>query len=452
MSVRDFDSPVVEVVGTQRSYAKLNGGKMNLRGSWWVVFALAVVLGACADSDSQAATVPIEEVLADLSSTFQGAEFDEDAEVLLAEFAAVEEGVHRILTLGTEISLTTSEPLRSQFNGVGAFVLTDPGSTEPPDRDIFFLRVSEFSDPTQLSLPRDEQVAWPKEDFVGWLANLPEELVATEAEEVMIGGADALFVELSIGDTECGYAPGACLGFAENESDIFLALAAGARYRVWYVPQGNEDPLVIAAGIDDDADAEWFGRAEQILSTLAFGETAPNPLFATGTDAVNVSTFGGARLTFPRSIAFGELWVDRGLWVAPLDEDFRSQIDFLNTPLSRDGERIGDLDELISMLDRPLELTEVESANVGGIEARVFDYTVDTDVILLRAHEFDVRDPQTLGWRTGRAGRIWVIDHPERGVQMIGVKVVDAGAEELLAEAISFTNEVLSNFEYVELG
>ena len=65
------------------------------------------------------------------------------------------------------------------------------------------------------------------------------------------------------------------------------------------------------------------------------------------------------------------------------------------------------------------ELTEVEATTIGGVDARVFDVmTSDVGAIMLRFSPLDVSE-SILGWDAPSAGRIWLVEHPERGLMMI---------------------------------
>ena len=378
-----------------------------------------------------------------------GAEFVADAQPFIQQFTPLSEGTHRLLSIGTEISFTTTEPLTIQPNGIGFAVISDPISTGPDDQDIVFIRASEFSDPTQPFVPREEQEPWPSNDFIGWLDNLPDGVITSDPIATSIGGLDATFAEIELGDIECGYAPGTCIGFAENNNVDVKALSPGSQYRVWVVDQLDEDPLVIIVGIQDPSAAAWFERADEVLQTVAFGEIAPNPIFQTRTEPTEIAALGGIEVTFPDERTFGERWRGRGFWVTPFD-DFAGQADLVGAPRRVSGEAVAETDELVSVLEEfEVELTEVEPALVGGIDARVFEYTSSNPMTLvLRTSELEGTSPD-LGWFPGRAGRLWVVEHPDRGLQMISAKAFE-NPEEQLPVAQAWAEELIASLNYVD--
>ena len=454
----------------------------NLSGAG--ALALAVLLGACSSgedgttSDATETAAEVEETTTTAPDTtttetpdtaaadeveaetptevasrveFLGAEFVTDGEPLIRQFSPVPVGDYWIPTLGTEISFSTSQDLFVQPNGIGFGVLTDINSAGPDDRDIVFIRVSAFSDPTQPNLPREEQEFWPNDNIAGWLDNLDEGVVISDPVATSIGGLDATFFELELGEIECGYAPGTCVGFALNNGVNEKPLTPGSQYRIWVVDQQDEDPLAIIVGIQDPADVAWFEQAEDALSTLAFGEVQAAPLYQTTTEPTEIPALGGIEVTFPDERTIGEGWAGRGYLVAVFNE-FQSQIDIVDQPRRPDGEVIATADEVVSVLEESvLELTEVEPATVSGVDARVFDYTsADAQAVILTTSELDVLE-LGVGWQAGVAGRLWVIDHPERGPQFVSAKAFNA-PEDTLPAAQTWIEELIASLTYVDLG
>ena len=83
-------------------------------------------------------------------------------------------------------------------------------------------------------------------------------------------------------------------------------------------------------------------------------------------------------------------------------------------------------DDVVAELTRGgAELTELDPTTIDGVDARVFDITFDDPgAILLRFSPLDLADPM-FGWDAPAAGRIWLIDHPERGLMMISTQAFD---------------------------
>lgn len=383
---------------------------------------------------------------------FGEAEFLTDAPVLVAPFDTVEGGDHRVLSTGTELSFTAAETLNVQPNFFGFFVLSDVSARGPDDQDIVFLRTSGLSDPTQPWLPRGEQTLWPANDLAGWVENLADGVIATEPVETTIGGLDAVYTELVLADdVECGYEQGICVGFAENHDRDFIPLQRGSLYRVWAVDQGDEDPIFIRVGVQSEDDIEWFDRAEDVLGTLAFGDAEANPVRRLPAGSSELDALGGVELSFPDEQVVFQAWNGRPYW----DADFNSgvtSIDFAAEVRSLDGELFTATDALLTSLNETsIELTEVEPVTIGGVEARACDYTSsDPDSVLFKFSELDLQGI-FFGWDPGLAGRLWMVEHPERGLQAISAKSFGA-VDSTLPEVLATAEDVIASIEYVEIG
>ena len=355
------------------------------------------------------------------------AAYDPDAEPLMAWFAPFEPGTYRTGALGTPISFTTIEALNTQLNSGGSFVISDVSSRAPDDRDLTFFRVGAFSDPAAPNASIEEQVGWPNDDFAGWLEDLHEGVIATEPVETTVNGFAAIRVDLELDDDiECGWLPGFCVGLITNNGDEIKALNKGASYRVWVIEQGDEDPIGIVDGIARDEDESWFGRSDAVMDTLAFGEIAPNPVQQLVPGLNQLAALGGVEVEVPDNVA--ELtngrsrllrpWNGRGFAVIPINDE-PGAIFFSDRPHDLDGDPLASADAVVDELtEAGAELTELDATTIDGVDARVFDVTTsDVGAIMLRFSPLDVNEDY-LGWDAPAAGRIWLIDHPDRGLMM----------------------------------
>ena len=443
-----------------------------------VFAALAIVLGACASTPSEVAGVdevnetvgeadssPVDEpeeiadedVVEEESSDGEAAEEEDrvgppdfpetdflaDAPLLINTFGDVEVGDHRVLSLGTELSFTSEEALNVQPNFNGFFVVTDPDSAGPDEDDIVFLRTSNLSDPTQPWAPREEQEPWPVDDIAGWVDNLAADVIATDPIETTLGGFPAVYLELELADdAQCGFEAGSCIGFVANHDMNVKGLNPGSLYRVWVVDQGEEDPIVVTVGVLGEEDVAWFGRAEQVLSTLAFGAIDANPVRLLPAGSADLPALGGIEISFLEAQTISQTVKDRGYWSAFFDS---SQLILVDEPRTLTGEVFATSDELIgSLVDAGLELTEGEETTVGGIAATAFDYNTAAlaDEILFEGSELDLLVPEA-GWSPGFAGRILTIEHPERGLQVISANSTDS-------EFLEMAEEVIASIQYVD--
>ena len=146
-----------------------------------------------------------------------------------------------------------------------------------------------------------------------------------------------------------------------------------------------------------------------------------------------------------------QVWNGRPYWKADFSSGVTS-IDFASEVRSLDGELFTATDDLLASLNETgIELTEVEPATIGGVEARAFDYrSSDPDSVLFKFSELDLQSV-FYGWDPGLAGRLWVIEHPERGLQAISAKSFGA-IDSTLPEVLATAEDVIASIEYVEVG
>lgn len=379
-----------------------------------------------------------------------------DATPLLTWFSPFEPGNHRTGALGTPLSFVSSESLNTQLNGDGMFVISDISSRAPDDRDLVFIRVGAFSDPEAPNTPIETQTPWPNDDLLGWLENLTDDIIATDPIDTNVNGLAAVRVDLRISDeVECGWMPGHCVGFITNNGHDIKGLNKGASYRVWIVEQGEEDPLAIVDGIARDEDAAWHLRSDAVLETIGFGDIAPNPVQWLDPGPTSLDAFGGVEVTLPDDIAeltnqrprFVHRWNGRGLGVIPIT-DQPAVIYFADRPHDVDGRPLSTADELVSeLVSAGMEVVELEATTVDGVDTRVFDVAgTDVGAIVLRFSPLDV-EVENFGWDTPVEGRIWLIEHPDRGLLMVSTHAFD-DVDEVLPGANELAGAIISSMSF----
>ena len=381
------------------------------------------------------------------------------ADELVGEFRAFDPGTYRVEVLGTEMSFTTTETLNTQPNAPGFFVLSDVSSGGPDDQDLVFMRLSSLFDPASLddvdpgapATAADEKARWPGNDFAGWLANLPDGVSFTEPRQTTLGGLPTLTTELSLGDITCGGGPGFCIGFATNQGWDLKSLEQGSQYRVWVVDQADEDPIAVIAGIADADDAAWFDRAEAVLATVGFGDPAPNPRQWRDAGPTDLAAFGGISIELPdqRQVVDGP----SGAAVALFFPDVVGAVEFMTNPRSFDGTELPTTDAVLTDLTAVgFEIAELDPTTIGGLDARVVDVTYDSpNTLVLRRSIRDVGvDGQ--GWWAPSQARLWLVDHPERGVLFLGAQSYSGDAEADLAVLIPWTEAAAASIEFTAAG
>jgi hypothetical protein len=259
--------------------------------------ALVLMLGACSSSDDSA-TTPEESTTttvtttttepttttvaaADTEDEASPATLDPDATPLTTQFEPLENGVYRVDTLGTPFTFEASDSLFVLPNNATFFVVGDPDSQGPDDRDVVFLRVSDLSDPTQPASEPEDQQAWPANDIDGWLDAVVDDVVISNRTETTVGERSAVQFDMQLSDdAQCG--ENFCVGFFTNRRVHSKSLEPGAMYRIWWIDQGAESPIAISAGIRTDSQLGWFDTADSIVGSVAFGDTSPNPIAPEG--------------------------------------------------------------------------------------------------------------------------------------------------------------------------
>lgn len=386
------------------------------------------------------------------------AAYDADAEPYILWFTAFDPGTYRTGAIGTPLSFTTTEALITQPNGNGTFVITDLSSQAPDDQELFFMRVGSFSDPVAPNTPIDEQAPWPNDDFAGWLDNLDDGVIASDPVETSINGLPAIRVDLELSDDmSCGWEPGFCVGLAENHGEYSKALNRGATYRVWVVEQGDEDPILVIAAIARDDQAEWFERADTVLDTVAFGDIAPNPVQPLAPGMTRIKALGGIEVELPDNLSeltngrsrFVDRWAGRGFGDIPVTFE-PGAVFFADRPHDLDGTPLTTADDVAAELTAGgASLTEIAPATIDGVDARVFDVTTaDPGAILLRFSTLDLANP-SFGWDAPAAGRIWLIEHPERGLMMISSHAFD-DVENLLPVVNELADAIVQTLTFVD--
>lgn len=436
------------------------------RWNWLGAFGIAVLfLAGCSESEGTATAGTDEVVVTDDAASDDGAletaatsgdpsapisadsVYDPGAEPLLTWFSPFEPGAHRTGALGTPMSFTTTEPLSSQVNGGGMFVVTDIQSQGPDDSDLVFLRVGAFADPTEPNAPIEEQTGWPADDFGGWLENLHDGILATEPVQTSVNGFAATRVDLELGDIECGYGRGECVGFVTNHDWEVKALSKGSKYRVWIVEQAGEAPLAIVSAINNDEDSPWFDRADAVMATLAFGDIAPNPVRQLIAGPNQVDVLGGVEFSMPDDRLLIHQW--KGRHYAFLQVDLPISVVFADTPHDLDGNPLASSEELVAELTAAgIDVTELDSITIDGVDSRVLDVTSATaGPIAFRYSALDLADPNILGWEAPAVGRLWLIDHPERGLMAISAKAFE-DVDETMPIVVTLVQEIVDTLTF----
>ena len=351
-----------------------------------------------------------------------------------SERLTLEAGSYRFDTVGTPFSLTLNEPLGLHQNGLAQVVLTMPNSQGSDDRSIHVLRLSTLSDPTNpLDAIEAAGDGWPADDLDGWLENLSEDVRVSDRRDVMLGGLNATRFDLELA-RECEISTSPCAVLGTNRLVTSKDLGAEGIYRIWIVDQGDEDPLAVVAAVGRSIDRDWFESAERLVSTFAFGEVAPNPIASAEPGTIDLPYLGGVRIDLPEGS-----YVLTHPSDAVLLADWPGATRFLSD-LRHAGAPLASVDDLLDVLGAdPATVTEGDPTTVGGLAARVLDIERFSSPSEL---EFN-------GWTAPTRGRMWLIEHPERGLLIISADVLD-NADIVFPLVLDQTEAILSTLEFIE--
>lgn len=377
--------------------------------------------------------------------------FELGAQPLRPVAEMLEVGTYRGDTLGTPFTFRIDASLAGEFHlrydDQATLALSNPDSADSEDRSVLLMRVAAFSDPSRpLANPMPASAGWPASDFAGWLENARAPFVVSGAEETSIGGLAATRVDLHLEENACGSSGESCVVFATNHGADAQLMRPGSRYRVWIVEQGVEDPLAIWIAVDRASDVGWFDTAEQLLSTLAFGDVEPNPVISMSAGSTESLFLDGVRFDTPLdAIALRKNGnSDHG---QILLAEWRGSTEFLRNPRSLDGLPLESTDDLIAALESiGISVVEAEPELVAGIDARVlnFDGTSAEPGLLTSTDSNDI-------WRQSRRVRAWVLEHPERGL-LIVLAEAQENLDFAFPAALTQAESILATLEFIETG
>ncbi len=368
--------------------------------------------------------------------------FNADAPELAAVFSAIEPGTHRVTSLGTPFSFTLDEEWWVQPNEPGFFVLSDPASVGPDDRDIVFVRATGLADPDAPNANREDQTGWPLDDIDGWLDNLTAGITITNRQTVNLGDRTAVRFDLRVEDNfECGTE--FCMGFVANSTIGGLAggkaFNPGIDFRIHWIDDG-ESPIVVITGAGLEG-APFFERSEAVLATLAFGDQQPHPLDVEGPlweAGIDADVPAGRADFFVAGLSFElaeERYVVQNDGYLGVIQRTRSGIYIIKPTSDLDGNPLTTSDDIVEALlaDSKAEATEVDVSAESAYPIRSFATTPNSSTTFgLKWNDKTGRNNE---WHTGPFTRLWIIDTPD-GVVLVSAESVEESAfEGAIAEA-----------------
>jgi len=366
--------------------------------------------------------------------------FDADAPELIYPFSHIEVGTYSVTNLGTPFSFTLDEPWFMYPTDPGFFVLGDPASAGPGDRDIVFLRVTGLADPDAPNANREDQTGWPLDDIDGWLDNLTDGITITNRQTVDLGGRAAVRFDLRVEDTfECGIR--FCMGFVANSTidghtgeKVF---DPGVDFRIHWIDEG-ESPIVIVAGAGQ-VGMPFFERSEAVLATLAFGDPQPHPIDpelplweqgVSGDVPAGRSNFPVVGLSFDLT---EERFVDQEIGLLSVYQRTNSGIYMFKATSDLDGNPLATSDAVVEavLADTRAEAIEVDVSATSAYPIREFDLVRGQTTFGLKWSDRPFSD-----FTRQQFTRLWVIDTPDGIVVLTAGSAQEPAFEGAIAEAL----------------
>ena len=369
----------------------------------------------------------------------RGSLFFPASNVLTEQNSRVEPGIYRSNVLGTPVSINLLDPFEVLGNGFGSLRFDD-AETIVPDQTIYLDRISALSNPVDPSLPFEDSEGWPADDVAGWLSALPESVLVSDLEQTSLGGSSALRFELSLAADAC-QAGDTCAYFGSNHGLNEVGMIGAVSYEIWVVDQQGEDPIAVIAADLEGNDLEWQARAREIVGTIGFGPIEPNPVSNVASGVAELASLDGIRIELPNE----ELLVmDSGRFDRVRFGNWAAETTFAARPSTLDGQVIATADELSDLLSSLSALVdEVEPTTIGGFEARVFDIEGSAE------RAFFVDGEAETAWLLPTQGRLWAIEHPERGLLLISADIGLSTSAPAWPFILERTELIIASLEFI---
>lgn len=179
-------------------------------------------------------------------------------------------------TLGTELVLDVGERWTAHRHADGRLVLGDAFTQGPGDNDLTFIRASRLADPTRPTRLSGDWLWWPADDIDAWIEAAAPGIDISGVRDVEVGGYPATTFDVVLNPDEIDCVSQGCIRFATNDVTYAL-LGLSDAYRIWFVEQGEFEPLVIVAAADRSPD-DFLTDVEDLLAGIELGEAQPMPV------------------------------------------------------------------------------------------------------------------------------------------------------------------------------
>ncbi len=374
----------------------------------------------------------------------RGFEFFPDGNARVNADNQILPGTYRSEVVGTPVSINLLSSFEVNQNEDGSLRL-DAGATGFLDKAVLIDRISELSDPSRPEVPFEELgESWPANDIEGWLDALAPSILVENVQQTTLGGLPATRFELTPDGDACRVGV-TCAYFAANHGQNETNLIGGGSYEIWVADQGDEDPIAVVV-TNLRSDGEWRELSREMVATIGFGTVGANPVSTISAGIVELEFLDGIRADFPEEeIAIA----DAGRFGRVRLGDWLAETAFLARPSNLDGEALETADELAAALEDFSALVgEADPTMIDGFEARVFDIADAGQDTPSRALFVDGETERA--WLLPTQGRLWVVEHPDRGLLVITAEVSTSVGAVAWPRILDRTEQIVRTLEFIE--
>lgn len=358
-------------------------------------------------------------------------------------------GEHVTDVLGIELTLDLDRwwRLDNEYPGLVDVTRVDT-PIESDNPAVLFARPIGLAEPDDVAapnaLPGDHPVS--PEDLGAWLEDVPQiEVVA--AGDAMAGDRRGRWYDVDVDPSagpvirdECS--PGACVRawWSGGSGSIVARDGESLRYYEFPFPDGPVYALVVA---DDDEFDEWVEIADDLIRSVTFGPSEPQPIppgysfgleqgFEAGREWRFIA-FPGLAIT-PADYSISNQRPGRLLF-EPWDQSSNAGNVVFVCPLQgADGRPMRSLDEVVDVLDAS-GLTRVADETIFETTSAVFTGMVDLDVPLFRRTPLidDSHSPELVSWPEQydqieqMLVRVWAFESPIGPLLLVAESEGDEG-------------------------
>ena len=357
------------------------------------------------------------------------------------------EGEYRVDQLGTPFTFTATSGWGHTVANDGSVTFVDPDHLG----NLTFIRATGLSNPDDPFTTLANEF-WPIDDIEGWLSRLDSQIAVTNRTTIILDGTDVLRFDLTVADGAPCISSSACGAFVTNRQIDNVTINSGVSHRVWWIEEGEFQPIVVVAG----GDAAFIEGALVMVNTMRFGPVQPHPIPEGNTwelgftvevppGTVRLPALGGVQFDLPQ-----QRQVEQGADHVRLDVSTFAGVDIAYV-VSGPGGSIKTIADVVTQLtDLGISLTKVEVPEGALPDGQAFDLVRGEAVgpRVLFANNLAGGDDRR-NWSVPATGRLWLFE-TERGVLMVSATTTEDTFS--LDEAITLAEQIVPTLILIDGG